>query len=171
MAGSRADDSAPFGMSVGTALKLLGVSQGASFDDILHAKTSILASYKDDPEITAQVEAAYDVLLMQSLTQQQAGKVIDNSIRYADVKTLNSSSLGTMPQWLQSTIKGSSVVVEKTPASDLGIQASVYGAMMVLTYINGTTSSSAGPVAGADVPGFILATSLGASLYFMTKKM
>lgn len=111
------------------------------------------------------------MLLMQSLTQQQAGKVIDNSIRYADVKTLNSSSLGTMPQWLQSTIKGSSVVVEKTPASDLGIQASVYGAMMVLTYINGTTSSSAGPVAGADVPGFILATSLGASLYFMTKKM
>ncbi|XP_056698991.1 protein CHAPERONE-LIKE PROTEIN OF POR1, chloroplastic isoform X3 [Spinacia oleracea] len=168
-AGSRADDSAPFGMSVENALKLLGVSEGASFDEILRAKKSIIASCNDDPQIIAQVEAAYDMLLMQSLTQRRAGKVVNSSVRFADVKPANSPSMGTMPQWLQSSMKSSSVMVETPAASDLGLQAGVYGAMMVLTYINGA-SSSAGAVAGADVPGFILATSFGASLYFMTKK-
>ena len=55
-AGSRADDSAPFEMSVENALKLLGVSEGASFDDILRAKNVILANCKDDQDAVAQVE-------------------------------------------------------------------------------------------------------------------
>lgn len=55
-AGSRADDSAPFEMSVENALKLLGVSEGASFDDILRAKNSILASCNGDQDMIAQVE-------------------------------------------------------------------------------------------------------------------
>lgn len=54
-AGSRADDSAPFEMSVENAMKLLGVSEGASFDDILRAKNSILATCKDDQQTIAQV--------------------------------------------------------------------------------------------------------------------
>lgn len=54
-AGSRADDSAPFEMSVENALKLLGVSDNASFDDILRAKNSIVAACKDDKEAIAQV--------------------------------------------------------------------------------------------------------------------
>lgn len=170
MAGSRADDSASFGMSVENALKLLGVSEGASFDDILRAKNSILATCQDDPEAISQVEAAYDMLLMQSFLQRRAGKVVDNKIRYADVKPANTSVVGAMPRWLQSSIKSPPVIVENPRVSELGVQAGVYGAMMALTYINGTSSSSAGPLAGADVPGFILATSFGASLYFMTKK-
>lgn len=54
-AGSRADDSAPFEMSVENALKLLGVSESASFDEILRAKNSIVAACKDDQEAIAQV--------------------------------------------------------------------------------------------------------------------
>lgn len=54
-AGSRADDSAPFEMTLENALKLLGVSEGASFDDILRAKKSILATCKDDQEAISQV--------------------------------------------------------------------------------------------------------------------
>lgn len=54
-AGSRADDSAPFEMSVESALKLLGVSEGASFDDILRAKNSIVKACKDNQEAIAQV--------------------------------------------------------------------------------------------------------------------
>lgn len=56
-AGSRADDSAPFEMSVESALKLLGVPDTASFDEILRAKNSIVASCKDDKEAVAQVRA------------------------------------------------------------------------------------------------------------------
>nr|GFA49323.1 hypothetical protein [Tanacetum cinerariifolium] len=50
--GSTADE---FEMSYESALKLLGVSEGASFDDILRAKNSVLASCKDDQDSIAQV--------------------------------------------------------------------------------------------------------------------
>ncbi|GAB2291913.1 hypothetical protein Dimus_026163 [Dionaea muscipula] len=168
--GSRADDSAPFDMSMENALKLLGVSEGASFDDILRAKNSILATCKGDPQMIAQVEAAYDVLLMKSLTQRRAGKVVNSSIRYADVKQVNAPGIGSVPRWLQTAIKGSPVIVDNPSMGTVGIQAGVYGAMMVLTYINGSSIASAGGYSGADVPGLILASSFGASLYFMTKK-
>lgn len=168
-AGSRADDSAPFEMSVENALKLLGVAEGASFDDILRAKKSIISSCKDDPDTIAQVEAAYDMLLMQSLSQRRSGKVVDNSVRFADVKASNASRMGSMPKWLQTTVKSSPVSVEAPAAKELGVQAGVYGALMVLTYVNGA-STPVGVSYGADVPGLILATSFGATLYFMTKK-
>ncbi|PIN19186.1 hypothetical protein CDL12_08137 [Handroanthus impetiginosus] len=169
-AGSRADDSAPFEMSVENALKVLGVSEGASFDDILRAKNSVIASCKDDEEAIAQAEAAYDMLLMKSLSQRRAGKVVDSSIRYADVKPVNAPKMGSMPKWLQTSVKNSPISIEAPSTSELGIQAGVYGALMVLTYVNGASSSSTASYAGADVPGLILATSFGASLYFMTKK-
>ena len=190
-ASSRADDSPPFDMSVETALKVLGVSEGASFDEILRAKKAIIASRKDDPNAISQVseyslslqsshiwnfrqslydlillsqaEAAYDMLLMQSLNQRRAGKVVSNNIRYADVKSTNSMGTGRVSQWM----KNPPVSVDMPSTSDLGIQAGVYGAMMVLTYVNGSSIDS---YAGADVPGLILATSFGASLYFMTKR-
>ncbi|XP_022948098.1 protein CHAPERONE-LIKE PROTEIN OF POR1, chloroplastic-like [Cucurbita moschata] len=164
-ASSRADDSAPSEMSLENALKLLGVSEGASFDEILRAKNSILATCGDDKGI-AQVEAAYDILLMQSLTRRRAGKVENSRIRYADVKPVNSPGVGSMSQWLRNV----PVSVETPSTGDLGIQAGVYGALAVLTYVNGAASSSSLPYAGADVPGLILAGSFGASLYFMTKK-
>ncbi|KAL8143331.1 hypothetical protein V2J09_016363 [Rumex salicifolius] len=169
LAGSRADDSAPFEMSVENALKLLGVSESASFDEVLRAKNSILTSCKDDQEAIAKVEAAYDMVLMQRLTQRRAGKVVSSNIRYADVKPVGAAQMGgSMPPWLQDRVKNSPIAVDKpTITANLGVQAGVYGAMMALTYINGTNASSYG---GADVPGLILATSFGASLYFMTKK-
>ncbi|KAL7608572.1 protein CHAPERONE-LIKE PROTEIN OF POR1, chloroplastic [Lactuca sativa] len=167
--GSTADESS-FEMSLDTALKLLGVSEGASFDDILRAKNSVLAACKDDQESIAQVEAAYDMLLMQSLSQRRAGKVVNSSIRYADVKpVINTPQMGSMPQWVQGAMKNPLVSVETPSARDLGIEAGVYGALAVLTYVNGA-NSPVGSLSGADVPGLILATSFGASLYFMTKR-
>lgn len=110
------------------------------------------------------------MLLMRSLTQRRAGKVVNSSIRYADVKPVNASGIGSMPQWLQTTVKNSPISVDTPSTGDLGIQAGVYGALMVLTYVNGASTSSSLPYSGADVPGLILAGSFGASLYFMTKK-
>lgn len=103
------------------------------------------------------------MLLMRSLMQRRAGKVVNSRIRYADVKPVGP------PQWLQSTIKSSPVYIETPSTRDLGLQAGVYGTLMILTYVNGT-STQVTPYGGADVPGLILATSFGASLYFMTKR-
>ncbi|KAL9684855.1 hypothetical protein QQ045_022297 [Rhodiola kirilowii] len=115
-----------------------------------------------------QVEAAYDMLLMQSLTQRRAGNV-SSGIRYADVKPVKPAGTSTMPQWLQTSMKSAPLSLDSPSTGDLGIQAGVYGALIVLTSANGT-ASSVGAYSGADVPGLVLATSFGASLYFMTKK-
>ncbi|KAG2554924.1 hypothetical protein PVAP13_9KG580600 [Panicum virgatum] len=152
LAASRADDSspAPFEMTVEGALKLLG----------------------DDQDAVAQVEAAYDMLLMQSLLQRRAGKVADNSIRYADVKPVKSAGAGTvpLPQWMQTTMKNAPITFETPSSSSLGIQSCVYGALMVFTYASGSPTSLPSAYTSPDVPGFILATGFGASLYFLAKK-
>ncbi|RWW68551.1 hypothetical protein BHE74_00023931 [Ensete ventricosum] len=170
-AGSRADDSsAPYEMTVESALKLLGLSESASFDDILRAKNAVLASCKDDVEAAAQVEAAYDMLLMQRLSQRRAGKVANSGIKYADVKPIRSTVTGAMPEWLQNMAKNIPVSVDSPSANNLGIQAGVYGALMVSTFASGASPTSAGQYIGADVSGLLLATSFGASLYFLSKK-
>lgn len=46
-------------MSLENALKLLGVSEGASFDEILRAKNSILATCSDDKAIAKVVYWSY----------------------------------------------------------------------------------------------------------------
>ncbi|XP_062216855.1 protein CHAPERONE-LIKE PROTEIN OF POR1, chloroplastic-like [Phragmites australis] len=172
LAASRADDSspAPFEMTVEGALKLLGVAEGASFEEILRAKNAVLATCKDDQDAVAQVEAAYDMLLMQSLSQRRAGKVADSSIRYADVKTVKSAGAGTVPQWMQATMKNVPVTFEAPSSSSLGIQSCVYGALMVFTYASGSSTSLPSAYTSPGVPGFILATGFGASLYFLAKK-
>ncbi|KAJ6797662.1 protein CHAPERONE-LIKE PROTEIN OF POR1, chloroplastic [Iris pallida] len=169
-AGSRADDSLPSEMSLENALRLLGLSDGASFDEIVRAKNSIIASCDGDQQAIAQVEAAYDMLLMQSFTRRMAGKVVSSSIRYADVKPVKKSGTGALPQWLQSAVRSPPVSVEAPSARELGIKAGVYGALTIFTYASGVSTSSTGTYSGAEVPGIILATSFGASLYFLTKK-
>ncbi|KAI3991199.1 hypothetical protein MKX01_022420 [Papaver californicum] len=153
---SKADDSAPFEMSLENALKLLGVSEGASFDEILRAKNSILSTCKDDQD---------------TISQRRAGKVVSNSIRYADAKPVKAvSGISSMPQWLQSRVKNSPVSVETPTMNNLGVQAGVYGTLMALQYVNGISTSNTPGSTAADVPGLILAGSFGASLYFLTKK-
>eukprot|EP00252_Welwitschia_mirabilis_P023217 TRINITY_DN6520_c0_g1_i3.p1 TRINITY_DN6520_c0_g1~~TRINITY_DN6520_c0_g1_i3.p1 ORF type:complete len:131 (+),score=9.53 TRINITY_DN6520_c0_g1_i3:191-583(+) len=52
---SKADDSLPSQMSLENALKVLGVLEHSSFEEILSAKNSILERNKDNPELIAQV--------------------------------------------------------------------------------------------------------------------
>ncbi|KAK8965011.1 hypothetical protein KSP40_PGU016350 [Platanthera guangdongensis] len=169
---ARADDSsAPSDMSVENALELLGVREGASFDEILRAKNAIIASCKDNQDAIAQVETAYDMLLMQSLSQRRSGKVANSNIRYADVKVVRSPGAGgALSEWIKSVVKNVPISIESPTSDGLGIQSGVYGALMVFTFVSGTSPNSAGIYSGADVPGLILATSFGASLFFLTKR-
>jgi hypothetical protein len=52
------DDAAPAGMTSDDAYKILGVASGASFDQILAAKNSILAGCKGDQEKMMEVRAS-----------------------------------------------------------------------------------------------------------------
>lgn len=168
-ANSKADDSLPSEMSLENALKILGVAEGASFEEILRAKNAVLSKHTGDQDIAIQVEAAYDVLLMQSLMQRRAGKVLDNSIRFADVKKVKTASSTGGPQWVRDALSKSPVAVETPSPGVIGTQTAVYAGLMAWTFASGLTSQSSLST-NAEVPGSILAIGFGASLYFLRKQ-
>lgn len=57
------------------ALELLGLENNASFDAIVNSKNLLLEEHGGDVSKKAEVEAAYDTLLMQSLNLRRDGKV------------------------------------------------------------------------------------------------
>lgn len=168
-ANSKAEDPLPSEMSLENALQVLGVAEGASFEEILRAKNSLLGKHSGDQDVAVQVETAYDVLLMQSLMQRRSGKVIDSSIRYADVKKAMTSSGMGGPQWFKEALSKVPVAVETPPPSTIGTQTAVYAGLVVWTFANGL-SSQPSLSANSDVPGVILAIGFGASLYFLRKQ-
>ena len=113
------------------------------------------------------MEAAYDVLLMQSLTQRRSGKVVDKSIRFADVKKVSSGS--SVPNWLTQTLNKIPVAVETPSSNDIAAQTALYAGLAVWTFASGFSSEPSANV-NADVPGVILAIGFGASLYFLRKQ-
>ncbi|CAI5937625.1 unnamed protein product [Closterium sp. NIES-65] len=116
-------------MTYQNALDLLGVREGATFDDILRAKKRITDPGTADQELLLRVEAAcdillmqslsrrrscevadncveaaYDILLMQSLSRRRSGEVVDSSVRFADVQKPRPPA---PPSWLQKALKSS----------------------------------------------------------------
>eukprot|EP00249_Psilotum_nudum_P010533 c22596_g1_i1 orf=385-1356(+) len=172
-ANSKADDSLPSAMSLENALQLLGVAEGASFEDILKAKKTLLTSNTENHEFATQVEVAYDLLLMHSLMERQAGKVEDKSILYADVK-VDSNSTGFEgvgdPDWLRGAFSKLPVMMEHPSPSSLVTKTAVYAALMAWTYTHGLFSHEVSSNEHADVPGLILAVGFGTSIYFLRKQ-
>ncbi|KAI5057828.1 hypothetical protein GOP47_0027843 [Adiantum capillus-veneris] len=105
---------------------------------------------------------------MQSLMQRRAGKVVDSSIRYADVKKAKSPNTGG-PQWLRDAASKFPVSVETPSLGVIGTQAAVYAGLMAWAFASGISSESASNTS-AEVPGPILALGFGASLYFLRKQ-
>ena len=59
---------------------ILGLAEGASFDEIKKARDKKLIQAGDDQIFKAKIEAAYDSLLMVSLKSRQLGKVSNEAI-------------------------------------------------------------------------------------------
>jgi hypothetical protein len=58
-----------------SAYERLGISVDAGFDAVQSAKQERLSEVGDDPQARAQIEAAYDAVLMDRLKERQQGKV------------------------------------------------------------------------------------------------
>lgn len=198
---STADEPQSSEMSLENALKLLGVGEGASFEEILKAKKVMMDRSGGDQEqiiqvsacgfcqmtyilvlvvllwqqftvmICLQVEAAYDMLLMQSLSQRRSGKVVNSAVRYADVRKPKSSSSGVGPEWMQKALKSAPVSFQTPSTSELGTQTAIFAALIIWTFATGVMSSSSqGAATGQDTPGFILAVGFGLALFFLRKQ-
>jgi len=103
-------DDAPMGMDMETALGILGVSESATFDQIVSAKNVALQSAGDDDQVKVQIEQAYDLMLMKSLSQRKSGEVVDSSVRFADVR--KSKPVGQQVTALLDKIPGGGLGVE-----------------------------------------------------------
>ncbi|KAJ7545714.1 hypothetical protein O6H91_08G006600 [Diphasiastrum complanatum] len=169
---AKGDDSTPSEMSFENALKLLGVEEKASFDEILRAKKALVESSAGDEKLVSQVEAAYDALLMQRLMKRRAGEVVDGSVLYADVKTPKANVGSSGVNWLRGALNSVPIIVETPSLRILGTQTAIYSVLMALTYANGLVSSTGSSFQDtrADAPGLILAIGFGASLLFLRKQ-
>ncbi|XP_002964652.2 protein CHAPERONE-LIKE PROTEIN OF POR1, chloroplastic [Selaginella moellendorffii] len=164
-------------MSFESALELLGVREGASFDEILQAKKALMEKSSGDQERALQVEAAYDALLMRRLMKRRAGEVADSTVLYADVRKRSSSSSasksGGIPgvNWLKGALANIPVTIEAPTSNLLATQTAVYGGLVAWTYFSGMDSSSSfGGGVAADSTGVTLAIGFGASLYFLRQQ-
>lgn len=174
MQAKQQDDLPPSEMTLQNALDLLGVREGASFDDILRAKKRITDAGNVDQEMLLRVEAAYDILLMQSLSRRRAGEGVATSVRFADVPRPKPPA---PPSWLQSALRASPVAIERPSDNQtLAVQSAVFASLFIWTYTSGlggsgSTSGSMydAPVAGGDVPGLQLALAFGYALYELRK--
>ncbi|MBD2326868.1 CPP1-like family protein [Alkalinema sp. FACHB-956] len=97
-------------MSEQSPYEKLGVSEGATFEEIQATRTRLLEEYADEPQKVAQVEAAYDAVLMQRLKLRQEGKIaVPDGIRFAEqaspsVQQKTASVVKESGQWFQSLL-------------------------------------------------------------------
>jgi hypothetical protein len=85
----------------------LGVTEDATFDEIQDARTRLVQQCRDEPELVAAVEAAYDAILMERLRLRQEGKIkVPEGIRFAENLVQSSPKESPAPaiqtpSWLQ----------------------------------------------------------------------
>ena len=75
------------------AYLLLGLKQGASFEEVQQARNKRLLEIGDDPILKAKIESSYDALLMDSLKARQLGKV-SNAAANASIKEKSKNEIG-----------------------------------------------------------------------------
>ncbi|KAK9836137.1 hypothetical protein WJX81_004315 [Elliptochloris bilobata] len=146
-------------MSLDEAYKLLGVSEAAGFDEILAAKKKLVRQSGNDRERIVQVEAAYDILLMQSMKRRMSGDV-GSAVRFADVKRARSATKAE-PGLLQR------LPVQVSPASqDTLLQLTGVSAALAAWSLAQGLAEPPG-MGRNDIPGLQLALAVGATTYLL----
>jgi hypothetical protein len=116
----------------------LGVSEGASFDEIQAARNRLCESLKGDAEQVKKIEAAYDAVLMDRLKMRQEGKIkVPDGIRFAERQVAVPANPPTAttrrpPEWLAGWLD--------TPSrTDIGLPAGILAGLAALVLFVPTT--------------------------------
>ena len=161
-------------MSCSDARALLGVGDNETdFKVVVQKKNALLLARQrnrrdekagggDDVVSDSEIEEAYDVLLMQSLSSRSTGAVADPSVRYADVRRGLGDGAGDMAgvkarggvergvqpsvekavQWLQRSFPFSVGSIERMPANDALRRSVAFVSLLALSHIDGFYTSS-----------------------------
>ena len=152
-------------MSEQTPYEQLEVAEDASFDDIQSARDRKVKVYQDDERSRAQVEVAYDAILMDRLRKRQEGKIkVPEGIRFAErmadkPQKLSLPRMNPTSSWMQRTMDSPST----REISILGGAYGVLGGIGLLVQQNGAASAS-------STLQLLLAIGLGINLYWLNRK-
>lgn len=137
----------------------LGVTEGATFEEIQGARTRLLEEVAGDQKKMSEIESAYDSVLMERLRMRQEGKIpVPDRIRFPEklaqaAPSPTSASLEKSPQWLKNLVDAPAAKEIALPA---GVQLLLGGTVFLY------------PQAAALQ--LAMAVSVGSTLYFLYRK-
>ena len=127
-------------MSHHSPYETLGVTELASFEEIQSVRDRLLKEHTDDPRRSAQIEAAYDAVLMQRLKLRQEGKIkVPDDIRFAEKTPPNLSRMPKLSMPSLPTAFAASDFLAKPETADLTIPTLVAIALVVVAAVSPTT--------------------------------
>lgn len=146
-------------MSAQSPYEKLGVSEGATFEEIQTARTRLVEELAGDQRKISEIEAAYDSVLMERLRLRQEGKIkVPDRIRFpeklatpAPVET--PAPANQSAQWLKS-------LIDQPSARDIVIPGMTMAALGTLVYFSPTNA----------VLQMAMALATGSTLYFLYRK-
>ena len=140
----------------------LGVTRGASFEEIQEAKNRLSQQYQEDSRLLQNVEAAYDAIIMDRLKMRQEGKIkVPERIRFPERKPeappslKNPINVEKSPTWLQNLLD--------TPSKE-----DILWSGITFLVLGGLTIFSAS--ADQSLLSLLTALGFGASIYLLNRK-
>lgn len=152
-------------LSLEEARRILGIPEGATFEQTVQAKNRLLSKAGKDGEKQTQIEVAYDALLMRSMKARLSGELRPSrDVQYADVRKYRPAA-PREKTWQEK-------VAEKLPGRPEIQQSSQFGPAPNLVF--GTLAASAllqelylSPQGSSNVPTLQLGLAFGASVYYL----
>ena len=141
-------------MSDKNSYELLGLTEASTFEEIQAARDRLIEACGDEPQQKANIEAAYDAILMERLRLRQEGKIkVPDRIRFAEntpepAPAAKITPALPRPGWLSGLVD--------TPSRDEILWPA-------LTFLGLA-------LLGFAAPSLSLAVALGASVYFLNRK-
>jgi hypothetical protein len=145
-------------MSAQSPYEKLGVSEGASFDEIQTARARLIEQSAGDQRRISEIEAAYDALLMERLRLRQEGKIkVPDRIRFPEKLVPPPPTEAPAPatqssKWLN--------FIDRPSTSDIALPAALMTGLGTLVYF-----SPAPPVLQVA-----MTTTTGSTLFFVYRK-
>lgn len=141
-------------MSDQNSYELLGLTEASTFEEIQEARDRLMAECGEEPQQKANIEAAYDAILMERLRLRQDGKIkVPDRIRFAE-NTPEPPPAAKLtpslprPNWL-------SDLVDTPSRDDVVWPALTFTGLALLGFAS---------------PSLALAVALGAAIYFLNRK-
>lgn len=141
-------------MSDQNSYELLGLTEASTFEEIQAARDRLIEACGDEPQQKANIEAAYDAILMERLRLRQEGKIkVPDRIRFAEntpepAPVPKAAPSLPRPDWLSGLVD--------TPSRDDILWPAITFAGLALL--------------GFAAPSLSLAVALGAAIYFLNRK-